>query len=373
MAMLDHLLAEKALTLRGDVLEWVESMRAPDELYGRYRFAPSRQHHDAYSSALAVFIRDLLDDLSSLGDLERAQWIDYLRSFQQPESGYFVDERLLQDVYEPSFKLELTHACVSALDILGALPLHPLHFLEEFANAPALVRWLDERMWVASSEGHSVDGASIEGRLIFHIGGLLICACEWGDLAHDILEVLFRWLDSNVDPSTGFWGTREGCGMLSSMCGSAYIYSLYFHQSRLVLYPDRVIDSVISLQRQDGLFGGTSEADFAAAMLLAGMLMRCEHRQVEAEAALRRLQHSILSLGLQNDDGGFCVGRRLRAEHSHFGMKWLTARTGESNMLSTWLRCGTLALISEVTETPLSCVGWALREGNEAPTFAAWL
>ncbi len=371
--MLDHLLAEKALTLRGDVLEWVESMRLPEEPYGRYRFAPSRQFHDVYSSALAVFIRDLFDDLSSLSDLERTKWVDFLRSFQQPESGYFIDERLSRDVDEVSFKLELTHACVSALDILGALPLYPMRFLEAFANAPALVKWLDERTWVASSEGYPVDRASIEGRLIFHIGGLLICEHEWGNLSHDIVEVFFRWLDSTVDPSTGFWGTREGCGMLSSMCGSAYIYSLYFHQSRLVLYPDRVIDSVISLQRQDGLFGGTPEADFAAAMLLCGMLMRCEHRQIEAETALRRLQHSILSLGLQNNDGGFCVGRRLRTEHSHFGMKWLSVRADESNMLSTWLRCGTLALISEVTETPLSCVRWVLREGNEAATFAAWL
>ncbi|MCS7252603.1 MAG: hypothetical protein RMK18_04300 [Armatimonadota bacterium] len=372
--MLEHLLAEKALTLRGDVLEWVEGMRLTNNLYGCYRFSPSRQFPDAYSSALATFIRDLLDDLIMIGDLERSQWIALLRSFQQPGSGYFFDERLLHGIGDDLFSaLELTHACVSALDILGALPLHPLRFLNEFAHAPKLIRWLDERMCAASSGSHLIDRASIECRLIFHIGGLLICACEWGDLNHDILEVLFRWLDASVDPSTGFWGTREGCGLLSSMCGSAYIYSLYFHQSRLVHYPDKVIDSVLLLQRQDGLFGGTPESDFAAAMLLAGMLMRCEYKQIEAEAALRRLQHSILSFGLHNDDGGFCVGRRLRSEHSHFGLKWLSSHPSESNMLSTWLRCGTLALISEVTETPLTRVGWVLREGNEAPTFATWL
>lgn len=372
--MFEHLLAEKALTLRGDVLEWVSGMSFPGKPYGQYRFSPSRQFPDAYSSALAVFIRDLFDDLSSLGDHERSQWIEFLRSFQDADSGCFIDVQLIQGSSSDLFtRFELTHACVSALDILGAFPVYPLRFLDEFANAPALTKWLDERAWVVPSGSGLIDVASIEGRLIFHIGGLLIYACEWGDLSHDMLEVLFRWLDQHVNPSTGFWGTQEGCGMLSSMCGSAYIYSLYFHQSRLVLYPDRVIDSVLSLQRQDGLFGNSPEADFAAAMLLAGMLMRCEHRQIEAETALRRLQRSILSLGLQNEDGGFCAARASRKEHKHFGIEWLKVSPNESDMLSTWLRCGALALISEVTETPLSHIRWVLREGSEAPTFAAWL
>lgn len=372
--MFEHMLAEKAFTLRGDVLEWVESMRLCGEPYGQYRFSPSRNYCDAYSSAIAAFLRDMFDELSHLGEKERLQWIELLCSFQDPDSGYFFDERLFpKDCNDLLSMFELTHACVSALDLLGSLPKNRLRFLDALANAPALIRWLDERVWVTRSGDSLVDRALLEGRLIFHLGGLLIYACEWGDVGHDVVELFFRWLDSNIDPSTGLFGTKQGCSLLNSMCASSYIYGLYFHQSRLVLYPDKVIDSVLSLQRQDGLFGSTPEANFSAAMLLVGMLMRCEHRQIEAEASLRRLQRSIISLELQNDDGGFHAGARLRGRHCHFGINWLCVDTNESDMLSTWLYCGALALISEAVESPLSRVGWFIRERNEAPTFSSWL
>ncbi|HID06140.1 MAG TPA: hypothetical protein EYP10_03225 [Armatimonadetes bacterium] len=379
--MHEQLLMEKALTLRGDVLEWVEAMRVPEDGYGRYRFAVSCREPDLYSSCIAVFIRDLLRDLNNLTDAQRQQWIEFIQSFQDPDTGYFIDSRVEpRDTATHSWdylKLEMTHLSVSALDILGAFPRHPLRFLESLASAPALTKWLNQRAWVRRVEGGWDECADSEGKCIFHLGGLLISACEWGELSTDIVDALFRWLDQHVDADTGFWGTQEGCGLFNAMCGSAPIYALYFHQRRLVLYPNRAIDSILTLQQPDGLFyprgGGMPEADFSAVMLLVGMIMRSEHRLVEVEACLRRVQYAIFAQGLHNDDGGFCANKRQRERIQHRGLEHISAHPWESDMLSTWLRCGILALISEATESPLTQVGWFIRENGEAATFAVWL
>jgi hypothetical protein len=209
----------------------------------------------------------------------------------------------------------------------------------------SLADWLDRRDW------HK---AWLEGNRLLFAGQLLIHLrdVERDPQAQAALDQLFAWLDDQVDPSTGLWGTNRGGSLHACMCGGYHQLLLYYFEKRQVNHPRRLIDSVLSLQHEDGGFrpdgGGGACEDVDAADILVNLYKQIDYRRRDIRAALRRCYRLLRTM--QNPDGGFAYNRV--AEFSHNSIPATRCPAGTSNMFSTWFRVHTIALINQIIELP---------------------
>lgn len=188
------------------------------------------------------------------------------------------------------------------------------------------------------------------------------------------------WLDKNQCPRTGLWKDNGKFGLLNCMAATFHFSFFYFWVGREMRYPERIIDSCLSLQEDHGLFSGPYQVghtclDYDAIDLLAKCTLLTSHRRSEIEDALARAKQSLFLL--QNSDGGYAnckIQRGIRfdipgtrefqrrmvltfrhpavrsvflKQHPATGdysvcLDYLRCKNAESNIFSTWFR--TLAI-----------------------------
>jgi hypothetical protein len=354
------------------VLHWIEEVRIKDKTYGEYRLSAPGQA-TLMTSCFVALARELVDDLSSLSEQQQAEWISYIRSHQQPESGLFLDPLLKpEDLTHPGndwtyLTMQLTYFSLSALDTLGSRTVYPLRFAEKYKNIKFLRNWLEGRNWAAPW---------VESNNIMFVFYFLVRMYQ-DTKDEKILETLYAgldWLDKRQDPETGFWETNNGVDLLNAMAGAFHFYSFYFDLEREVKYIDRTIDSTLSLQHKDGLFhpwgGGGACHDLDAVDVLVKFSLLTDYRQSDVKAALTRAFEGILRN--QNEDGGFCEAKNRTRPKSikrrigeivgldrllnkrvapsditkYSGWNQMTYKIVESDTWSAWFRPLALALIS---------------------------
>jgi hypothetical protein len=280
----------------------------------------------------------------------------FLQASQNPESGLMAGPELcnwsppasaLHD--REHLLLHLTCAALPVFQQFGLPVLHKLTAARCFCHADSLRTWLDRR---------DLKAAWLEGNNLLFAGQLLIYLRDVEQLpeAREALEVWFNWLARHVDPHTGLWGLAEGASRLDAMCGGYHQLLVYYHEQRPILYPQRLVDTVLSLQHPDGGFapdgGGGACEDVDAVDILVNLYKQMEYRRPEIRWALRRCLRLLLAL--QNPDGGFPYSRyRPNDPISHMGIPGTHTQRGTSAMFPTWFRVHTLALIAQVlTDEP---------------------
>ena len=248
--------------------EWYEGLQAPGAQYGAYRLSPSREP-DMYASADMAWSRYMMDDLG-ITEEQRAEWIDFLQDQQNADGTY---RHLTGHCATHAF----CHA-TGALGILGGKHRHKATLLHKYLPVEGVDEWLDGidwyRQWGAS---HDIWGAGVP----------LVCSPrtpqEWRD-------AVFEWLDREADPETGFWRKGEPASRPMEYLGGAFhIWPLYAAVNRPIPYPERVVDSVLALQRDDGFIGaGPDYGNMDGVWVLAYLLERIDYRRDDIRAALRR-------------------------------------------------------------------------------------
>jgi hypothetical protein len=315
-----------------------------------------------YSSCFAAMTLHYLGELSSCGDVTLRSWADYINTWQDPETGYFLGPEIkTEELTSPKHDYEhiamhLTAHALPALDLLGSRPAHPLEFAKDFLHLPYLREWLDRRDWT---------DAWLEGNNLLFVGQFLIHLrdveqMEEGEAA---IRFLLQWLNSRVDPRTGLWGTDGHCTPFVAMCGGYHQLLLYYHENEDVHHKEHLVDTVLSLQHPDGGFqprgGGGACEDVDAVDILVNMYKRTLYRRADARIALRKAIRSILSCRM--DDGGFVY--RAGEPFIHMGIRKTRSPKDRSNLFATWFRVHTLALIGEVlTDHPVSRMGWKFND-----------
>jgi hypothetical protein len=299
-----------------------------------------------------------LGELSCLGDPKLRAWAKYINSWQDEETGYFlgpevVPEELSSPVHDyEHISMHLTAHVLPALDLLGANSSHPLRFAHRFLNLQYLRDWLERRNW---------EDAWLEGNNLLFIGQLLIHLrdVEGREEAEPALRLYLDWLNSRLDPRTGLWGTDGYCSKFVAMCGGYHQLLVYYYEDEEVLYKERLVDTVLSLQHPDGGFhprgGGGACEDVDAVDILVNMYKRTAYRRTDIRIALRKTMRSILKKQLP--DGGFVY--RIGEPFLHMGIRKTRSPKNVSNLFATWFRVHTLALIAEIlTDHPVSRFGW---------------
>jgi len=229
-----HRSRDKKLNLEGvrnTIGRHLERILDKEGPYGSYRMR-LKKRPDLYSSCDVAQIRAIWggDLKTSLSDKKRKEWIAHINSFQNRKDGSYFDR------YGHS-ALHANGMTIGALGVLGGKQAFPVELYDAFNTTDNVVPWLEKINWTRQW------GAS-------HLfwGGIHCysmskkCEDEW-------LDVVFDWLDQNLDEKSGWW--RKGVATddrHQHLGGSVHILPIYQHKGRDFPYPERVIDSVLALQ-----------------------------------------------------------------------------------------------------------------------------
>ena len=217
----------------------------------------------------------------------------------------------------------------------------PLAAARQFCDLSELDAWLD---------GRDMSDAWLEGNNLLFIGQFLLYLrdVETFPGAAIALERWFQWLDDNVDPKTGLWGSDGKCSPFIAMCGGYHQLLAYYYENRPLNTPDKLVDTVLSLQHIDGGLsptgGGGACEDVDAIDILVNLYKLYDYRRPDIRYAVRRCLKQVLAQ--QNPDGGFPYCRDRSFNHLNVPSTFVSPNV--SHAFGTWFRVHTVALIAQV-------------------------
>jgi hypothetical protein len=261
--------------IRREALAYVETCRVPGRSLGVYTDrSGGTSGPSLYASCDVAHLRTVMgEDLQkTLSREERQAWIEHLNSFAQPDG-----------TYGPGRKDHSRHHAngmvVGALGALGGRQVYPVRLYEAFDTVAEVGPWLEKVNWHRQWGGsHYFWG----GMHCFSLSRR--CTAEWR-------AAVFDWLDANLDPETGWW--RKGvvpAGPLEPLGGGAHIWPIYQHGGRRFPFPERLIDSILALQKPDGSwlgYGNYMELDALYGLAYMSSLAP-RHRRAELLEAARK-------------------------------------------------------------------------------------
>jgi hypothetical protein len=296
------------------LLDSVETLVArhalgPPGAYARWRLPKASGQSDfginPYGCADAVNLLYTLGRLPSRPE-ERGAWVDTLQGLQDPEDGLFHEE-----THHP---IHTTAHCVAALELLDAVPRHPLTALAPLREPDAMEAFLDALDWSGSPWTEAHRGAGLYAALVLA-----------GDVDATWEERYFAWLSGEVDPPSGLLRrgsvpeVPKGDPLLFPHLAGTFHYLFNFEHAGCELpHSAALVDTCLRIFDGDlypfSRFVGFAEIDWV--YCLTRSLRRSGHRSEEARRALEtfatRHVDSLASLDPETDEG-------LDDLHSLFG------------------------------------------------------
>jgi hypothetical protein len=217
--------------VRSIVSEHLNEIRDKEGPYGSYR-SGIKQRPDLYSACDIAQIRTIWGEnlMLTLTTEQRTEWISHINSFADRSDGSYFDR------YGHS-KLHANGMTIGALGVIGGQQKYPVKLYDEFNSTHKVVPWLEQIDWSKQwSASHQFWGG------IHCFSMSKNCDNAW-------LEVVFEWLDKNLDERTGWW--KKGvphADRHQPLGGSVHILPVYEHKNRTFPFPRQVIDSVLTLQ-----------------------------------------------------------------------------------------------------------------------------
>ena len=256
--------------VRSDVMAYLATLLEPGKPYGCYRLKPSGDA-EIYATCDVAILRTIMgEDLKqSLTAQQREEWIGHINSFAQ-EDGVYMGGR--------HSKQHRNGMATGALGVLGGKQKYPIQFYEDFNTPEKVGTWLEQIDWTRLWESSHLFWG---GMHCFSMSSA--CTDAWRD-------AVFTWLDANLDPNTGWW--RKGEKPIDTnqpLGGGAHIWPIYQHHNHPFPYPEKTIDSILALQKDDGSwlsFGSYLDLD-----ALYGLAYMCslapDHRAEDVRSAVR--------------------------------------------------------------------------------------
>ena len=376
------------MKFRNEVLKWVYSMQTGPTSFRMNEGADST----IFTVCFALFIFDLFGEVGAWMQKDRRIWADYINSFQDKDSGYFIPDNYSGKLNSKPLQ-QLTTFCLDALDMLGESPRYdPFIALNQWPTSEDVADYLKK---IGCFKGYPTTGNMAMFLGIFLTRKYL----RDGDKTDkDLLETWFNAHEKTQNKSTGFWGNSLSNRYYHGFQNAFHQFVIYNYWDRAIPLYTKIVDIVLSLQDEDGHFGpipgGGGCWDYDATDILINCGYKKGYREKDVELALTRLFFAILKN--QNNDGGFCESKarpsnpievfgylnfifsdhnlyltyyRLRATlnvarrgkrmiETHWtrkGREW-----GQSDLWDTWFRCLTLAEITESIDfdNPLKHLNW---------------
>ena len=237
----------------------VESHKLSDGAYARYLWQNEKGTRkmgvNEYGCADAANLLYIIGDFPSEPAI-RAKWISTMQQMQDKETGLFHENT--------HHTFHTTAHVTAALELFDARPLYPLTAFEKYLDTDELfvllesINWY-ERPWSEAHIGAGLYAALANTRRI---------DAAWQD-------VFFGWLTERCSPETGIsYGEKLGGAPLSHHLYGWFHYLFCFeHAHRPIPYPEKLIDSIITLYR-------THEDPYLG--------MGCDFREVDVVYSINR-------------------------------------------------------------------------------------
>lgn len=346
--------------LREKVLAWLDRQHVPHGTIGSYRMS-EKIAPTMLSACYAARIKQLAGSLRSLSPAKLSDWVKDINSAQDPRTGWYDDPKLPRAVRNELAKseqereatlLSYTYEALTLIESLGGRPRHPLHFLEQYEDLEDLRKWLESRNWKTKQSGCDILYLAFP-HVSSGFPNVKRFRSPW-------VAALFEWLEERQDPETGYWGTVSRAPLQSAFTAAFHIFHLYFVSGRPVRFVERIIDTTLSLQREDGHVGGPVNfphetagicADLDFAHVLVNLAIRCDYRRGDIVAACRKLVRATLEC--LNPDGGFCDRRDastfLSPTYTRFPTWQMEA--GQSSLMATLFRFATVLVCAVLLDS----------------------
>jgi hypothetical protein len=227
--------------IRRQVLAYLETAQVPGKPLGFYRDRPGTTNAPSlYAACDVAHIRTVMgEDLQkALTPAQRRAWIDHINSFAQPD-GTYGPGRLNHSPQHANGMV------IGALGVLGGRQLRPVQLYDAFDTPEKVGPWLEKIDWRKQWSGSHLFWGGMHCFSMSHR-----CSDAWR-------KTVFDWLDANLDPETGWW--RKGvphAGPFEPLGGGAHIWPIYQHHRQPFRFPERVIDSILALQKTNGCWLG---------------------------------------------------------------------------------------------------------------------
>jgi hypothetical protein len=269
--------------LRGFV-RWIEHVFEPSARLaggaGQYPDAPGGTEATLYGAA------DMACVLYAIGALhptekQRAEWGEAFERFQNQETGWFLQKSFgLSPEHNTAFAL-------GAMELLDLTPRYPVKMDAEYANPRTFLETLN---WKTNVYRDAHRGAGIGA--IYTLRGML----EPGTRSTAWFAEYFAACDGYFDVMNGLMGQDKPATGDTDQIGGTFHYAFvyeYFH--RQMPYPEKRIDTVLGLQREDGFWleGNYLWLTLDAIYLMTRTLRYCAHREEEVRASVRRAVRAV--------------------------------------------------------------------------------
>jgi glycosyltransferase involved in cell wall biosynthesis len=333
--------------------EFILSLR--DQASGGFAFAKGNQP-TLMGTCYAIHALEFLDSLNSLSSVEREKTVGFIMNccrkdgtFQDPLFKPFQIATRQHD--EDYFLHESTCFAQNALDAMGAPSPPKRDFPKSLLTASGLEAEFDSYNWG--------DPHLNSNRVMFWMA----------QFAHEVerhhrvdllslIDAGLDWIDAHQSSETGLWSGPVKTGLSEAMAATFHYTFFYFYRKRPLMYPERIIDSCLSLQKEDGLFSrgesvGQTCLDYDAIDLLAKASLLTEYRLQDVIKAFFSAKSALMRLA--NEDGGFANIKKIRVGNTfksasglyHTGLTICSCDNTESNSFSTWFRLLALSLCSQ--------------------------
>ncbi len=267
--------SEDLARVRCEALAYADRLRVPGGPAGAYFDSPEQTNAPSlYASCDLVHLRTVMgEDLrSTLAEADRRAWIEHINSFARPDGTYGPARRN----HSPHHANGMV---VGALGALGGRQPRPVRLYDEFDEVDEIGPWLERVDWRSQWSGSHLFWG---GMHCFSMSAR--CTDAWR-------RAVLNWLDANLDPATGWWRRGVAPGRPHDpLGGGAHIWPVYQHNGRRFPLPERVIDSILALQKPDGSwlgYGNYMELDALYGLAYMGSLAPQHRREDLLEAARR--------------------------------------------------------------------------------------
>lgn len=273
-----------------NILEALEKFRVSEIEYS----LTLQNNISPFSTIFSVFIKDLFNYNF---EFQKNQLVDYIQSFQDIETGLFVNRQLNE---KPNFYskscLQLTSFSLSALSILGSKPKYKIN--HNINTKEKIFSYLDK---VGVKKG-SIGSGNFAMFL-----GIFLTVDKLLDSSNKNLYHWFDYHDENRNPNNGFW-TKGLKGK------SQWAYQNAVHQIAIYKFSNQPIanykssvDMVINHCDKNSTFallpGGGACWDYDAIHILNYLGYKNHYRINDIKYIFNNTFNSILKI---KDETGFC-------------------------------------------------------------------
>lgn len=248
--------------------------------------------------------------LEQLGALQSGIGVKLRSCLMETRPEPIRDQMILNRHPVAYFQEEQQAFLLQARDALGLNPFHEMDapWPVEVESPDAITRFFSSLPWD--------DPWRDSNRVMFALSR--VAALMTDRNREDLRAVMFSaldWLDARQSSVTGLWGATPKASLGDCMAATFHFSFYYFWLDRPLKYPERIIDSCLSLQEDHGLFSGPFQIgqnclDYDAIDLLVKCSTITSYRKSDVEAALIGAKVALMSL--QNPDGGFSNCRFCR-------------------------------------------------------------